>query len=117
MKKIEIDTHRMVNSIQSLKEELERLTRRGELVAAIPEINALNPEVYVTRARADMNWGDAWCVTFQFDRCYARIFDCCRILFVHVDDEYGNGYKEELVTAYEDEDFVKEFKNHAEFLK
>jgi len=47
----------------------------------------------------------------------ARIFDNCRILFVHNDDEYGNGHEEELVIAYEDENVVNEFKNHVEFLK
>ena len=116
MKQIEINTRSMVNSIRSLEDELERLKHRGEIVCAIPEINEMNPDVFLDKVRIE-NWGDNWTVTFQFDKCYARITDNSRIQFVHHDDVYGTGRKEELVPYYSDEQLVEEFKKHVEFLK
>lgn len=117
MNEIKIDTHSMENQISSMKAELERLKHKGEVVNAIPEINEMNPIVYLDKSAAQKNWGDAWCVTYQFDKCYARIFDCCRILFVHFDDEYMGGRKEDFVTYYDDDQLVEQFKKHVEFLK
>lgn len=113
---IKIDTHSMENQIISLKQEFERLKHRGEVVSAIPEINEMNPTVFLDMADIE-KWGRNWSVTLQFDKCYARIVDDCRILFVHFDDNYMNGRKEELVPYYSDEQLVEEFKKHVEFLK
>lgn len=116
MNQISINTRSMVNSIRSLTEELERLKHRGEIVCAIPEINEMKPYVFLDEAHIE-NWGDNWTVTFQFDKCYARITGNCQIQFVHHDDVYGTGRKEELVPYYDDKQLVEEFKKHVEFLK
>lgn len=116
MNEINIDCRSIETSIRSLEEEKERLKLRGEIVLAIPEINAMNPNVFIDRASIP-NFGTNWTVTFQFDKCYARITDSCRIQFVHFDDEYMHGRVEELVPYYNDEQLVEEFIKHVEFLK
>lgn len=116
MNEIKIDTHSMENQIVSMKEELERLKHKGEVVIAIPEINELNPIVFLDKAHID-KWGTHWSVTLQFDKCYARIVDNCRILFVHYDDYDLGGRKEDFVTYYDDNQLVEQFKKHVDFLK
>lgn len=116
MNEIKIDSHSMENRIQSLQAEMDRLKHKGEVVVAIPEINEMNPTVFLDIA--DINkWGRNWSVTLQFDKCYARIVDNCRILFVHFDDYDMGGRQEELVPYYSDEQLVEEFKKHVEFLR
>lgn len=115
MKKIEIDTRSMTNAIKSYQDELERLKHYVEVAVAVPEINEMNPDVFTDRVRTGSY--EKWSMTLQFDRCYARIFDTCRVMFVHFDDEYGNGRKEEVNTFYDDNQLVEAFKNHVEFLK
>lgn len=85
------------------------------MVIAIPEINEMNPLVFLDMADIE-KWGRHWSVTLQFDKCYARIVDNCRILFVHFDDYYMGGRREELVPYHSDEELVEEFKKHVEFL-
>ena len=114
---IKIDTHSMENQIVSLKQEFERLKHRGEIVCAIPEINEMKPNVFLDQNSPRDNWGTSWCVTVEFDKCYACIYDMCRIKFVHYDDQYMNGRKEELVPYHSDEELVEEFKKHADFLR
>ena len=116
MNEIKLDCHSMENTILSLQEEMNRLKHKGELVIAIPEINEMNPLVFLDKADIE-KWGRHWSVTLQFDKCYARIVDNCRILFVHFDDYYMGGRKEELVPYYSDEQLVEEFKKHVDFLK
>lgn len=116
MNQISINTNSMENRIHSLLTEMNNLRHRGELILSIPEINEMKPDVFLDNAHIE-NWGDNWTVTFQFDKCYARITDNCRIQFVHHDDVYGTGRKEELVPYYNDEQLVEEFKKHVEFLK
>ena len=116
MNQIGINTKSMENRIHSLLTEMNNLKHRGEVVAAIPEINEMNPDVFLDMAHIK-NWGDNWTVTFEFDKCYARITDNCRILFVHYDDYDMGGRQEELVPYYSDEQLVEEFKKHVEFLK
>lgn len=116
MNQISINTNSMENMIHSLLAEMNNLRHRGELILSIPEINEMNPDVFLDKARIE-NWGDNWTVTFQFDKCYARITDNSRIQFVHHDDVYGTGRKEEIVSYYSDEQLVEEFKKHVEFLK
>ena len=113
MNEIKIDCRSIESSIRSLQEEKDRLKHRGELVLSIPEINEMNPIVCFDRA-SYKNWGNSWTVTLQFDKCYARIFDSCRILFVHYD---LGGRRDDFVTYYSDEQLVEEFKKHVEFLK
>lgn len=117
MNKIKIVTKSMERSIQSLQAELARLTHYGEIVASIPEINELNPNVYLDHVNGDNVWGGGWTTTFQFDRCYARVYDNCRVRLVHYDDDYLNGRKEELVPYHSDDELIKIFKEHADFLK
>lgn len=111
MKNIVIDTHSMDNYIVSLKEELERLKTRARAVLGIPEIADMDPKVYLDRD--DYNWR----VVFAFEKCYAYFADNCRATFVHYDDGFMNGRKEETVTYYEDDQLVAEFRKHVEFLK
>ena len=115
MNEIKIDCRSIESSIRSLQEEMGRLKHRGELVLAIPEINEMNPIVYFDRATYKC-WGNSWTVTLQFDKCYARIFDSCRILFVHYDDYELGGRQEDFVSYHSDEELVEEFKKHVEFL-
>lgn len=117
MNTIKIDTHSMENQIISMKEQFERLKHRGEIVSAIPEINEMNPTVFLDQSSPQDNWGPSWCVTFQFDKCYACVYDMCRIKFVHFDDGYMNGRKEDFVTYYDDDQLVEQFKKHVDFLK
>lgn len=117
MNEIKIDTHSMENQIISMKEELERLKHRAEIVIAIPEINEMNPNVFFDKNSPQDNWGTSWCVLLEFDKCYACIYDMCRIKFVHYDDNYLGGRKEDFVTYYDDNQLVEQFKNHVEFLK
>ena len=117
MNEIKVNTKSMENSIQSLQAELARLTHFGEVVASIPEINEMNPNVYLDHTSGDKVWGGGWTCTVEFEKCYARIYDSCRIRFVHYDDEYMNGRKEELVPFYEDDQLIAEFKKHVDFLK
>lgn len=117
MNEIKIDTKSMESFIKSYNDELARLTHYGEVVAAIPEINEMNPSIFLDNARGDSVWGGGWTCTLQFDKCYARIYDTCRIRFVHYDNEYLNGRKEELVTFYDDEQLVEAFKKYVDFLK
>lgn len=116
MNEIKIDSHSMENEILSLQEEMKRLKHKGEVVIAIPEINEMNPLVFLDMTDIE-KWGRHWSVTLQFDKCYARIVDNCRILFVHFDDYYMGGRKAELVPYHSDEELVDEFKKHVEFLK
>ena len=116
MNEIKIDSHSMENQIHSLQEEMNRLKHKGEVVVAIPEINELNPIVFLDKADIE-KWGRHWSVTLQFDKCYARIVDNCRILFVHFDDYYMGGRKEELVPYHSDEELVEQFKKHVDFLR
>lgn len=116
MNEIKIDCRSIETSIVSLQAEKERLKLRGEKVLAIPEINQMNPIVYFDRA-SYKGWGNSWTVTFQFDKCYARIFDSCRILFVHYEDYDLGGRQEDFVPYHSDEELVEEFKKHVEFLK
>ena len=116
MKEIKIDSHSMENTILSLQAEMDRLKHKGEVVIAIPEINEMNPIVFLDKAHIE-KWGNHWSVTLQFDKCYARIVDNCRILFVHFDDCDMNGRQEELVPYYSDEQLIEEFKKHVEFLR
>jgi hypothetical protein len=94
---------------------MDRLKHRGELVLSIPEINEMKPDVFTDRVRTGSY--ENWSMTLQFDRCYARIFDNCRVMFVHFDNEYMHGRKEEVNTFYDDDQLVEAFKNHVEFLK
>ena len=116
MNNIAIDNHSMKNFIESYQEELERLMHNGEVVNAIPEINEMNPTVFLDRSSYKCR-GDLWAVTYQFEKCYARIFDNGQILFVHFDDKHMRGRKEEFVTYYNDKQLVEEFKKHVDFLK
>jgi hypothetical protein len=117
MNEITINDRSMRDSIAFMQAELERLKLRGEIVCAIPEINEMKPNVFIDKSRPQDNWGSSWGVTFQFDKCYACVYDMCRIKFVHFDDNYMNGRQEDFVTYYNDEQLVEEFKKHVEFLK
>lgn len=115
MNKIEIDTRSMTNAIKSYQDELERLKHYAEVAVAVPEINEMKPDVFTDRVRTGSY--ESWSMTLQFDRCYARIFDNCRVMFVHFDNEYMHGRKEEVNTFYDDDQLAEAFKNHVEFLK
>lgn len=117
MNEIKIKSDSMASFIKSLQDEMERLVHYGEVVAAVPEINEMKPDVFLDHTNGDNVWGGGWTVVFQFDNCYARIYDSCRIRFVHFDDPYMSGRKEELVPYHSDEELVEEFKKHANFLK
>lgn len=118
MNEIKIDSHRMHDAIEDMKKTLDSLEHKANVVINIPEINAMNPLVDMYHSHADntCRWG-GWTATFQFDKCYARIFDTCRVYFVHYDDNYLNGRKDELVPYYNDGDLIKIFKEHVDFLK
>lgn len=118
MNEIKIDSHRIHNAIEDLQKELVNLEHKANVVINIPEINAMNPIVEMCRIQSDRqcNW-NGWTATFQFEKCYARIFDSCRVYFVHYDDVYLGGRKDELVPYYNDEELVKIFKEHVDFLK
>lgn len=118
MNEIKIDSHSMQNAIADMTKTLGNLEHKAGVVTNIPEINAMNPSVYLDHFYADKTcaWS-GWTATFQFDKCYARIFDTCRVYFVHYDDTYLNGRKDELVPYYSDEELIKIFKEHVDFLK
>ena len=117
MNEIKINSTSIEREIESLQNEMKRLQHMGEVAVNIPEINEMKPDVSFDKVEGDKLWCGGWTVTLQFDKCYARIYDSCRIRFVHFDDTYFNGRKEELSVYHDEETLTKAFKNHIEFLK
>lgn len=111
MNEIKINTASIDHAIESLQNERNRLWHMGEAALSIPEINEMKPDVFFDEVHG------GWTVTFQFAKCYARIYDSCRIRFVHSDDEYFSGCKEELSVYHDEETLIQAFKEHIEFLK
>lgn len=56
MNEIKLDCHSMENQILSLQKEMNRLKHKGEMVIAIPEINEMNPLVFLDMADIE-KWG------------------------------------------------------------
>ena len=51
MNEIKIKSDSMAYSIKSLQDEMERLVHYGEVVAAVPEINEMKPDVFLDHGR------------------------------------------------------------------
>ncbi len=110
MNDIHVETKSVTKFIERLNAEIGRLKHMADVVCAIPEINAMNPTVYLDN-------DNGWLVVFQFVKCWATVNDTCRARFVHYDSNYMDGRKEDVVPFYNDEDLITAFKNHVEFLR